>query len=397
VLVDGSAKSLALVGLEGIEPLGEEARRRLVEAVGAVLRAHAREPTDVARLDGGRYALVHEPGREGDVVDDLREAVAREGAGTVDLSVHTFALDAPAEDPRLVVETLAYALREFASGSLPADTTGLDGLLRRRMEMTVARVRDLRRMLRTGDFELAFQPVVSLAEGTPHHFEALLRPRGSAPCEVVTLVEEVGLARELDLVVLERVLRELRAVDAARRGLRVAVNLSARSLQESDHVRRLRAAIEAARIPPRLVLFEITESFACRDPGVLGEAATTLRQAGHEIYIDDFGIGAASFAYLRALPVDYVKIDGSFTDPPPGSREEGLLRGMLETCRQLGVRTIAEWIEHEAQARRLAALGAELGQGFLFGARTPTLPLPEGAIRLDGTRARRRGVRETWA
>ncbi len=397
LLAAGEGVTLSLVGLEGIEGLAAARARSLMAAVEAVLRAYALDDGTASRLEGGRYAVAHAPECTQELLADLRHVVAAEGGGAVTLEARTLPLLDPVEDLRTTAEALALALHEFASGTLPADVGDLGRLLNHRMATVVDRVGRVRRAVRGRDFTLVFQPVVTLAERRVHHYEALIRPPRIPPGEFVGLAEEVGLVAELDLAVLERVLEELAAVDAGRHGLRVAVNLSARSLLQEGVVARIGARVKAHGIAPSALLFEVTETFASCDLERLAQAVAALRAGGHEICVDDFGVGAASFSYLQALPVDYVKIDGSFTDPAPDSREERLLRAMLETCRGLGLRCVVERVERETQAERLAALGAELAQGFLFGRGEPALPLPEGAVRRPRVPARRRGARETWA
>ncbi len=130
-----------------------------------------------------------------------------------------------------------------------------------------------------------------------------------------------------------------------------------------------------------------------------------LRADGHKICLDDFGAGAASFPYIQALEVDYVKIDGAYvkrmeTHP----RDRAILKAMVGLCRDLGVGTVAEMVETESQAKALVDLGVDYAQGYLFGRPSLDFTFPQLAaaplelVAEGGARRlmRRRGSRETW-
>jgi EAL domain-containing protein (putative c-di-GMP-specific phosphodiesterase class I) len=133
-------------------------------------------------------------------------------------------------------------------------------------------------------------------------------------------------------------------------------------------MRSLLALLEKSRVPASKLLFEITESAQIVDLETVRRFVVELRRLGHSVCLDDFGAGAASFSYLQALPVDYVKIDGAYVGRLCESpRDRAIIKGMTSMCRDLGIHTIAEMIEREAQLDALLELGVELGQGYLFG------------------------------
>ncbi len=102
-----------------------------------------------------------------------------------------------------------------------------------------------------------------------------------------------------------------------------------------------------------------------------------FRRAGHKVCLDDFGAGAASFPYLRAFTIDFVKIDGAYVSRMlDAMRDHAILKAMVQLCSDLGTVTIAEMIETDAQAQRLAQTGVDYGQGYLFGRPTPTPAMP---------------------
>src|SRR5262249_3601947 len=129
--------------------------------------------------------------------------------------------------------------------------------------------------------------------------------------------------------------------------------------------------LEGTDMEERL-LFEITESTRMRDLAVANDAIQRLRSRGYQVGLDDFGAGAASFPYLQALTVDFVKIDGAYvrgvlTDP----RNALILKSMCTLCRDMGIYTIAEMVETRAQLERLREVGVDCGQGYLFGRPAP--------------------------
>lgn len=390
----------ALSGLAGRDP---DVRTRIRDAAAAVLRLFALADRLVAEVGEEGLGVVHVPGSEAELERELGRALAEEGAGDIALSRRTVRIAPPAGEGevRLVAEAVAFALREFARGGAGGGELSVEELLQQRMQRVMEQVRELRRRLKAGDFALVYQPIVRLADGTVHHYEALLRAAGETPAELVRLAEEVGLAADLDLAVCERVLKELAAVDAARRGIAVAVNVSVRSLEQEGFAGRFLAAVRRSRVPAQHVLVEVTETFLARDFGRVGEALQELRRAGHHICIDDFGAGAASFARLQDLPLDTVKIDGRFVRDllDPSGEAEAVVASMMEACRRLRLSTIAEHVETERQRLRLLELGVDLGQGHLFGRGEERIALPKGALRLDVAPASRRGggEREVWA
>jgi EAL domain-containing protein (putative c-di-GMP-specific phosphodiesterase class I) len=263
---------------------------------------------------------------------------------------------------------LRFALTEFTGARIaeaprPEPGTGLAG----RIVEAGTRARATRNLIANRRFHLVYQPVVRLADGQVHHFEALLRPRhlpGSPACstqEFVLFSEAMGLAEELDGAVLERAV----AVLADTAGPPVAVNISGLSMQSPAFRQRM---LELAAIRPGRFLIELTETAQIED--VAGAAATLerLREAGIPVCIDDFGAGAAAFRYLREFRVDYLKLDGRYVQGAARDRQDRqLVASIVELARSVGVRVIAEMIETEQHARLMQGMGVDLGQGWFYG------------------------------
>src|SRR3546814_8686804 len=141
------------------------------------------------------------------------------------------------------------------------------------------------------------------------------------------------------------------------------------------------------------LIFEITESTQITNLVHAAAAVRQLRDDGHSVCLDDFGAGAASFPYLQALDVDYVKIDGAYVkalQTKEYERDRAILKGMVWLCKELGIGTVAEMVEPEDQAGLLRDFGIDYGQGYLFGRPEPEMQMEP--LRLEPDRPDRKRV-----
>ncbi|MDQ6749809.1 MAG: EAL domain-containing protein [Actinomycetota bacterium] len=223
------------------------------------------------------------------------------------------------------------------------------------------------------NFVLHYQPVVALASGELVGAEALLRWRTRngglrAPHAFLHLAEEAGL---MDIIG-RWVLRE--ACAAAQRWqapdgspFQMAVNLSARQLDQPGFALEVEEILGDARFPAEGLTVEITEQVFMHESGHVLENLQALRDAGVRIAIDDFGTGYSSLSYLQRFAVDTLKIDKSFIDDVgEGGQVAALVEGIIGIAHTLKLDVVAEGIEHNAQRKRLRDLGCDLGQGYLF-------------------------------
>jgi EAL domain-containing protein (putative c-di-GMP-specific phosphodiesterase class I) len=188
------------------------------------------------------------------------------------------------------------------------------------------------------------------------------------PAARAALGAELRAATGLDEAVLERAIEAVRAARAV-----VAINISGASMESPRFRARLLERLAAAELRGRL-LVELTETAEMQNLDHASETIAGLHALGVPVCMDDFGAGAAAFRYLRALRVQYLKIDGLYVrGAPGGGRERGLVGAMLELARSAEAETIAEMIETEAQAEEMLRLGVSFGQGYLFG-RPGSLP-----------------------
>ncbi|HYW49974.1 MAG TPA: EAL domain-containing protein [Gemmatimonadaceae bacterium] len=233
---------------------------------------------------------------------------------------------------------------------------------------------DLRPALERGEMHVMYQPIVDLIDGRQTGVEALLRwthpTRGPVPPDVfIPVAEDIGIIGVLGRWVLREACWQLRAWDKAfpSQRLSIGVNVSGRQLEDSRLVSHVREALEASGIPAGRLILEITESVMMRDSAMALERLRALKSLGVQLAIDDFGTGYSSLAYLREFPVDILKIDKSFIDSMSDAGNESVIANAIVSLGEsLSLRTVAEGIEDVTQLRRLAELGCQHGQGYLF-------------------------------
>ncbi len=232
---------------------------------------------------------------------------------------------------------------------------------------------DLRTAIEQGQFELHYQPKLSLQSGRLEGVEALVRwqhPRLGrvAPDRFIPLAEQSGLIRELTAWVLRQAIGTAARWRALGWELSVAVNLSPMDLLDAELPGRIGAWLRAANLPASCLELELTESATMADIGRAAAAFEKLAAMGMRIAIDDFGTGMSSLSYLRRLPVDDIKIDRSFvTDMLRDEHNAVLVRSIIDLSHNLGRRVIAEGIEDGPTLERLKALGCDVAQGYFIG------------------------------
>jgi diguanylate cyclase (GGDEF)-like protein/PAS domain S-box-containing protein len=234
---------------------------------------------------------------------------------------------------------------------------------------------DLRGAVERNELFLEYQPIMDLATGELVSAEALVRwnhpTRGRlAPDTFIPLAEDTGLIDEIGTWVLRAACVEVARWARRSKGRvpRVSVNLSPHQLADPQLPWTIQAAIAQAGAVPAWLALEVTESLLMENTGAVLERLHAIRSLGVTIAIDDFGTGFSSLAYLQQFPMSHIKIDRSFVTPlDDPARDSGVVRAIVEIGRSLGMATIAEGIETEAQLERLRALGCDLGQGFLLG------------------------------
>ncbi len=234
---------------------------------------------------------------------------------------------------------------------------------------------DLRRAVERGEFEIRYQPIVTLADGKLTGFEALARwhhPDGSlvSPKDFIPIAEEIALVIPIDRWVLHEACRQLRIWQdryPSDPPLTINVNLSGKHFAKPDLVPYIEQVLRDARIDPPTLKLEITESVVMENVDSASSILTRLKALDIRLNVDDFGTGHSSLASLHRYPFDTLKIDRSFVADMEGNTENAeIVRTILSLGRNLGMSVVAEGVENEQQLALLRELGCTYGQGYFF-------------------------------
>ncbi len=231
----------------------------------------------------------------------------------------------------------------------------------------------IRSALDNEQFVHYYQPILDLRRGVIVQDELLLRMVNETgqiipPDQFLPLAESSGLISRIDISVLQWAIKVLRQHHEEGHPLRLSINISGQSLLRPSVVERVNDLMALMKVDPSYLMLEITETSVISDMTQANRAIEALQNRGCQFALDDFGVGFSSLDYLKRLPVDIVKIDGSFVrnlvDKPTDQR---LVQAMTEMAHDLGKRVVAEFVGDQATLDLLAGYGVDFGQGYLIG------------------------------
>lgn len=393
--VTGLELELAMVEFQGLgamrETLSPDQAAELDVRVASAVRAESHSGSAATRLSPDRFALLR---ARDDRPETMIKRLTRMISAEVDAQV--VPIEAGGGSAR-ALRALRYALDDFLREGLK-DTApvSLSEAMNRSVKRTLARAGALGVAVTQRRFTLAFQPVVSLSTGLAHHHEVLVRfEDGASPFALIRMAEEFDLIEELDNAIVEQSIKKL--VNDQERKLKLAVNVSGRTIISEtfvDQIGRLLARYDEAK--GRLI-FEVTETAEIDDLPRANRNIQALRSMGSMVCLDDFGAGSSSFAYLQQLSLDIVKIDGRYVrELADNGRDGALVRRLVELCRDLKIRTVAEMVETAEVESIVRQAGVDFAQGWLYG-KPADKPMP--ALRPAApvaAVARRAGASESW-
>ncbi|MCK0196817.1 EAL domain-containing protein [Ancylobacter sp. 6x-1] len=392
----GAGGALLLVDLDDFKSIndtfGHGAGDAVLREVGLRLSAVTRPGELAARLGGDEFSLILPGVATSDTVSTRAEEIllrlrypvfvsTASGPGipvTVGASIGAAIWPDDGKTPEILQRNADLAL--YAAKSEDGlDFRCFDRNMRHAAEEQRELVEQLGRALARRQFEVHFQPLISLHERIVAGLEALVRWRHPvrgllSPARFIHLAESAGFLPSIGAMVLEEACARL----SEWRGLgldpgRVAVNLSASQLRDRNLPRFVLDTTMKHGLTPDRIELEVPETVTL---GRAGENAigilSDLRSLGFSIALDDFGTGYASLTHLRRLPVDKIKIDLSFIAGMSGNAADlAIVRAMVNLGHDLGMTVLAEGIETEEQADLLVKLGCDEVQGFLFGRPMP--------------------------
>ncbi|MEX0832303.1 MAG: EAL domain-containing protein, partial [Actinomycetota bacterium] len=376
------------------DSLGHEIGDDLLSALSGRMREATRETDLVARPGGDEFLVLladiegtSQSDKEGillvaeSVVSRIQQSL-EEPFTLADTEVYVTAsigvgvFPAYASDTKTILkhaDAAMYRSKKSGPGGYVVYSTDGDDPMRRLAFST-----RLRKAVEGQNWILHYQPILDLHKGTMVGVEALIRwkdPTGGIipPGEFIPLAEEMGLIEIISDWVTEEICRQSMQWRKDGLDLEISFNLSPRQLWQPDLADKIMASLTAAGLDPTRATIEITESTAMTDPDRTQQILWDLHGRGLKLAIDDFGTGYSSLSRLKHLPVSTLKIDRSFVMDIPGDPDAGsMVTAVIQLAHSLGMTSLAEGIETDAQWEFLVGQGCQLGQGFYFSKPIPS-------------------------
>ncbi len=384
----GGQGAVMIVDIDGLKAVndayGHHAGDNLIRQVAGTLRERVRVTDLVARLSGDEFAILMPQTDTAGALqlgEDLRAQVAESArpapeaqGATISVGIAMFGGGrGGAEAVQVAADQAMYRAKEGGRNQIALfrDPSEPQRGPKRR-QTTAARIRDA---LTGGRLSLHTQPIRSLSSGGIERYELLLRMRSEEgellpAAAFIEAAERSGMVKELDRWVVARALELLAERESLGAPLSLHVNLSGASLTDVSVLEFIERRLDEGGADPSRCTFEITETASVYDLDY--EAATgfadRLVDFGCQVAIDDYGAGFGPFHYLKRIPFDLIKIDGSFIQDMPRSDADQLtVKAIVQIARGLGKTTIAEYVQDDRTTEMLREYGVDMAQGFHLG------------------------------
>lgn len=375
-------------------PAGDE----LLRQVSDILSRQVRVTDTVARLGGDEFAiLLHQCSLEfarriaNLMCQSIRELRFISGEQSFSVGASMGLVEITQDAQQSLSEVLAaadaacYAAKEAGRNRVHVYRTDDLGLSRQRNQQQWCLRID--QALEEDRFQLYHQPIVAVdsSEGMYYRTELLLRlldRQGQiiAPMAFIPAAERYHRMPAIDQWVIQRFLAEVELSSEADSPIHYNINLSGASLNDKNFLNFLKYALSNSAVDPTLLCFEVTETAAISNLHRVTAFMNDLKQLGCQFALDDFGSGMSSFGYLRQLPVDYLKIDGSFVKKLDDPINSAIVGSICNIGQAMNIQVIAEWVEDEVARAQLQKLGVDYVQGYGVAE-----PAPFSLIKIDST------------
>ena len=363
---------------------GHKVGDELLRQITALLQTHIRKTDTLARLGGDEFGLLLtqcelEQGLQ--VADVLRETVQDfrfiwdNQAFTIGASIGVVPITSQVQDLESLLmwaDAACYAAKNTGRNRVHLFQADDQALAQQQGEIRWAT--RITHALENHQFRLFAQPIQAIQPSRPafDHAEILIRlidDNGTVipPMAFIPAAERYGLMVAIDRWVVSTLFQHWDQVQppADQPPRQYAINLSGHSLTDDRMVDFLKQQFEEHRVPPHLICFEITETAAIANLIEASHFIQQLRALGCHFALDDFGSGMSSFTYLKHLPVDYLKIDGSFVkDMVNDPIDSAMVEAISHISQVMGLQTVAEYVENDAILQRITALGVDFAQGY---------------------------------
>ncbi|ABZ77642.1 diguanylate cyclase/phosphodiesterase with PAS/PAC sensor(s) [Shewanella halifaxensis HAW-EB4] len=369
------------------DTLGHDMGDMLLSEAAKRLKACIRDTDVVARLGGDEFTVVLPNITDIKGVDNVAKHILARIAEPFNLGEETAYISASIgitlyPDDASTIEGLLkhadqamYAAKDEGRNRFHYFTASMQRYAKHRMRL----IQDLRHAIVNNEFELFYQPIVSLQQESKLKAEALIRWRHPkrglvSPIEFITVAEETGLIIEIGNWVFQQAARQS-ALWRDRFGVEVQISINKSPVQfrdEGESFESWAALLKTLNLSNNNICIEITEGLLLDGNSAISSKLAQYRQSGIQVSLDDFGTGYSSLAYLKKFEIDYLKIDQSFTrNLDSNSDDFTLCEAIIVMAHKLGMKVIAEGVETDYQRKVLSDAGCDYGQGYLFSRPVP--------------------------
>ncbi len=359
---------------------GHAAGDELLRQISTVLSPHIRKRDTLARLGGDEFGVLLEHCSEGQalrIAEEIREGlhslrfIWQDRHWPVGASIGLVPIRPETDTLASILraaDLACYVAKEFGRNRVHVYQMDDGDFTRRQGEMRwIPRIQEA---LAGNWFTLYCQPIVPLRANDTPHSEMLLRLRtrdGALvhPAAFIPAAERYNQMQSIDRWVIRSVFTALRDVKRIPASILLTVNLSGQSLSDRNFLEYVQQEVEAGGISLDRVCFEVTETAAITNFTYANRFFSALREHGCRFALDDFGCGLSSFSYLKMLPVDFLKIDGSFVkDMARDATNFAMVEAIHRIGHVMGIETIAECVESEEVLVALQGIGVDYAQGY---------------------------------